>query len=125
MKRGKEIEEPKIRFVTKNENLLKKKKDNEKRDKEQRGKKMNIDEQIKSEMVGKKKYIKWLVDWLILTARQPIWHVFFPRDSLRCLGHISAGCFVPNGSVGCGSALDIPLASGGRPPPAFNPPRRG
>ena len=43
------------------------------------------------------------------------WH-FSPCDSLRCLGHISAGRVVPCGSVECGSTLDIPLASRGCPP---------
>ena len=41
------------------------------------------------------------------------------RDSLRCLSLISAGRLVPSGSVGCGSVLEIPLASGGRLPQAL------
>ena len=40
---------------------------------------------------------------------------FLQRDSLQCLGLIPAGHVVPSSSVGCGSALEIPLASGGRP----------
>ena len=36
--------------------------------------------------------------------------------TLWCLSHISAGRVVSSGSVRCGSALEILLASGGRPP---------
>ena len=38
------------------------------------------------------------------------------RDSFQCLGHISAVPVGPSGSIGCGSALGISLASGVRPP---------
>ena len=53
-----------------------------------------------------------------------LWLRFLPRDSLRCLGLILSGSFVPSVLVRYGSALESLLASGRAVPQGFNPPQR-